>query len=70
MKFLCVQLQQLQKEKSARLHSNGLHKVLEFVSTVHDLFDVLGLEFYTTMTEIHPRKTSRRWVMKEHVGLG
>ncbi|PWA39520.1 microtubule-associated proteins 65-1 [Artemisia annua] len=43
------QLQELQKEKSDRLH-----KVLEFVSTVHDLCAVLGLDFYTTVTEVHP----------------
>ncbi|GJT41065.1 65-kDa microtubule-associated protein 1-like protein [Tanacetum coccineum] len=43
------QLQELQNEKSDRLH-----KVLEFVSTVHDLCAVLGLDFYTTVTEVHP----------------
>lgn len=44
-----AQLQELQKEKSERLH-----KVLEFVSTVHDLCSVLGLDFYSTVTEVHP----------------
>ncbi|KAK1406990.1 hypothetical protein QVD17_38600 [Tagetes erecta] len=43
------QLQELQKEKSDRLH-----KVLEFVSTVHDLCAVLGIDFYSTVTEVHP----------------
>ncbi|RWR71837.1 65-microtubule-associated protein 1-like protein [Cinnamomum micranthum f. kanehirae] len=43
------QLQELQKEKSDRLH-----KVLDFVSTVHDLCAVLGMDFYTTITEVHP----------------
>lgn len=43
------QLQELQKEKSDRLH-----KVLELVSTVHDLCAVLGIDFYTTVTEVHP----------------
>ncbi|KAI3754103.1 hypothetical protein L2E82_26245 [Cichorium intybus] len=43
------QLQQLQKEKSDRLH-----KVLELVSTVHDLCAVLGIDFYSTVTEVHP----------------
>ncbi|KAL2476073.1 65-kDa microtubule-associated protein 1 [Abeliophyllum distichum] len=43
------QLQDLQKEKSERLH-----KVLEFVSTVHDLCAVLGMDFFTTVTEVHP----------------
>ncbi|GAB4846090.1 hypothetical protein Ancab_025087 [Ancistrocladus abbreviatus] len=44
-----AQLQELQKEKSERLH-----KVLEFVSTVHDLCSVLGMDFFTTVTEVHP----------------
>ncbi|XP_021912355.1 65-kDa microtubule-associated protein 1-like [Carica papaya] len=44
-----AQLQELQKEKSDRLH-----KVLEFVSTVHDLCAVLGLDFFSTVTEVHP----------------
>ncbi|KAE9456468.1 hypothetical protein C3L33_11555, partial [Rhododendron williamsianum] len=43
------QLQELQKEKSERLH-----KVLEFVSTVHDLCAVLGMDFLSTVTEVHP----------------
>ncbi|KAG7534312.1 hypothetical protein ISN45_Aa08g018810 [Arabidopsis thaliana x Arabidopsis arenosa] len=43
------QLQELQKEKSDRLR-----KVLEFVSTVHDLCAVLGLDFLSTVTEVHP----------------
>uniref|UniRef100_F6HET4 65-kDa microtubule-associated protein 1 n=1 Tax=Vitis vinifera TaxID=29760 RepID=F6HET4_VITVI len=43
------QLQELQKEKSDRLH-----KVLEFVSTVHDLCAVLGMDFFNTVTEVHP----------------
>ncbi|KAJ8754884.1 hypothetical protein K2173_015396 [Erythroxylum novogranatense] len=44
-----VQLQELQKEKSDRLH-----KVLEFVSSVHDLCAVLGMDFFSTVTEVHP----------------
>ncbi|KAB2044404.1 hypothetical protein ES319_D01G087300v1 [Gossypium barbadense] len=44
-----VKLQELQKEKSDRLH-----KVLEFVSTVHDLCAVLGMDFFSTVTEVHP----------------
>nr|GLL17665.1 65-kDa microtubule-associated protein 1-like [Ipomoea trifida] len=44
-----AQLQELQKEKSERLH-----KVLEFVSTVHDLCAVLGMDFFSTVTEVHP----------------
>ncbi|XP_047334941.1 65-kDa microtubule-associated protein 1-like [Impatiens glandulifera] len=43
------QLQELQKEKSDRLQ-----KVLEFVSLVHDLCAVLGMDFFSTVTEVHP----------------
>ncbi|XP_071702111.1 65-kDa microtubule-associated protein 1-like isoform X2 [Rutidosis leptorrhynchoides] len=43
------QLQELQKEKSDRLH-----KVFEFVSAIHDLCAVLGVDFYSTVTEVHP----------------
>ena len=31
-----------------------MHKVLEFVSTVHDLCAVLGMDFFSTATEVHP----------------
>ena len=34
--------------------SDRLNKVLEFVSTVHDLCAVLGLDFLSTVTEVHP----------------
>lgn len=34
--------------------SDRLHKVLEFVSTVHDLCAVLGIDFFATVTEVHP----------------
>uniref|UniRef100_A0A7N0U1W5 Uncharacterized protein n=1 Tax=Kalanchoe fedtschenkoi TaxID=63787 RepID=A0A7N0U1W5_KALFE len=44
-----AQLQELQKEKSDRLQ-----KVLEFVSSVHDLCGVLGMDFFSTVTEVHP----------------
>ncbi|KAG6755117.1 hypothetical protein POTOM_040931 [Populus tomentosa] len=44
-----AQLQELQKEKSDRLH-----KVLEFVSSVHDLCAVLGMDFFSTVTDVHP----------------
>lgn len=36
------------------LQSDRLHKVLEFVSTVHDLCGVLGMDFFSTVTEVHP----------------
>ena len=28
--------------------------MLEFVSTVHDLCAVLGMDFFSTVTEVHP----------------
>jgi hypothetical protein len=31
-----------------------LQKVFEFVSTVHDLCAVLGMDFFSTVTEVHP----------------
>ncbi|GAA0166148.1 hypothetical protein Leryth_007827 [Lithospermum erythrorhizon] len=42
-------LDELQKEKSERLQ-----KVLELVSTVHDLCAVLGMDFLSTVIEVHP----------------
>ncbi|KAK8651768.1 hypothetical protein V6N13_141352 [Hibiscus sabdariffa] len=44
-----IKLQDLQKEKSDRLH-----KVLDFVGTVHVLCAVLGVDFFNTITEVHP----------------
>ncbi|KAL8131671.1 65-kDa microtubule-associated protein 1-like [Apium graveolens] len=44
-----AQLLELQNEKSDRLN-----KVLEFVSTVHNLCAVLGMDFFSTVTEVHP----------------
>ncbi|GMJ11529.1 microtubule-associated proteins 65-1 [Hibiscus trionum] len=44
-----AKLHELQKEKSDRLH-----KVLDFVGTVHDLCAVLGVDFFGTITEVHP----------------
>ncbi|RCV21397.1 hypothetical protein SETIT_4G136600v2 [Setaria italica] len=43
------QLQELEKEKS-----NRLEKVLEYVSMVHNLCTVLGMDFLSTVTEVHP----------------
>uniref|UniRef100_A0ACD5UG59 Uncharacterized protein n=1 Tax=Avena sativa TaxID=4498 RepID=A0ACD5UG59_AVESA len=43
------ELQALQKEKSYRLN-----KILDFVSSVHDLCSVLGMDFLSTVTEVHP----------------
>ncbi|KAL0302002.1 UNVERIFIED_CONTAM: microtubule-associated protein 1 [Sesamum radiatum] len=42
--------------------SERLHKVLEFVSTVHDLCAVLGMDFFTTVTEVHPSLNDSRGV--------
>ncbi|CAA7397941.1 unnamed protein product [Spirodela intermedia] len=46
------QLRELQKEKSDRLH-----KVLDFVSVIHDLCAVLGMDFFSTVSEVHPSLT-------------
>ncbi|KAH1197320.1 65-kDa microtubule-associated protein 1 [Glycine max] len=43
------QLLELQREKSERLH-----KVLDYVSTVHNLCVVLGMDFFSTVIEVHP----------------
>ncbi|KAI4390083.1 hypothetical protein MLD38_002231 [Melastoma candidum] len=42
-------LKELQKEKSQRLQ-----RVLEFVRAVHDLCTVLGMDFFSTVNEVHP----------------
>ena len=34
--------------------SERLHQVLEFVSTIHDLCAVLGMDFFSTVNEVHP----------------
>lgn len=44
-----LQFQELQREKSDRLH-----KVLEYVNTVRDLCAVLGMDFFNIITEVHP----------------
>jgi len=36
------------------IQSERLHKVLEYVSTVHDICAVLGMEFFSIVTEVHP----------------
>ncbi|EAZ24419.1 hypothetical protein OsJ_08172 [Oryza sativa Japonica Group] len=43
-----LQLQELEKEKSRRLE-----KVLEHVGMVHDLCNVLGMDFFRTITQVH-----------------
>ncbi|GER57658.1 microtubule associated family protein [Striga asiatica] len=57
-----AQLNDLQKEKSDRLH-----KVLDFVSTVHDLCAVLGVDFFTTVTEVHPSLNDSRGVQSKSI---
>ncbi|XP_073047907.1 65-kDa microtubule-associated protein 1-like [Primulina eburnea] len=57
-----AQLQDLQKEKSERLH-----KVLEFVSTVHDLCAVLGMDFFTTVSEVHPSLNDSRGMQSKSI---
>lgn len=44
-----LQFQELQREKSDRLH-----KVLDYVNTVRDLCAVLGMDFFNIITEVHP----------------
>ncbi|KAK1273121.1 65-kDa microtubule-associated protein 1 [Acorus gramineus] len=56
------QLHELQREKSDRLH-----KVLDFVSTVHDLCAVLGMDFFTTITEVHPSLTDSIGVQSKSI---
>ncbi|XP_060209118.1 65-kDa microtubule-associated protein 1-like [Lycium barbarum] len=56
------QLQDLQKEKSERLH-----KVLAFVSTIHDLCAVLGIDFFSTVTEVHPSLNDSTGVQSESI---
>ncbi|KAG4166499.1 hypothetical protein ERO13_A13G136400v2 [Gossypium hirsutum] len=57
-----VKLQELQKEKSDRLH-----KVLEFVGTVHDLCAVLGMDFFSTITEVHPSLDDKTCVQSKSI---
>ncbi|KAK1305009.1 65-kDa microtubule-associated protein 1 [Acorus calamus] len=48
-------------------HSDRLHKVLDFVSTVHDLCAVLGMDFFTTITEVHPSLTDSIGVQSKSI---
>ncbi|EYU33674.1 hypothetical protein MIMGU_mgv1a005212mg [Erythranthe guttata] len=52
-----AELENLQKEKNERLH-----KVLEFVSSARNLCAVLGADFFTTVTEVHPSLNDNRGV--------
>ncbi|XP_078439067.1 microtubule-associated proteins 65-1 [Wolffia australiana] len=55
-------LQELQKEKSERLH-----KVLDFVNMIHNLCGVLGMDFYATVTEVHPSLTDSAGVRSKSI---
>nr|GEX33885.1 65-kDa microtubule-associated protein 1-like [Tanacetum cinerariifolium] len=55
-------LQELQKEKSQRLN-----KVLELVSVVHDICGVLGIDFYSTITDVHPSLTDATGVKSKSI---
>ncbi|KAL6544512.1 hypothetical protein OROMI_023374 [Orobanche minor] len=57
-----AQLHNLQREKSERLN-----KVLDFVSTVHNLCAVLGVDFFTTVTEVHPSLNDSRGVESKSI---
>ncbi|KAK7316801.1 hypothetical protein RJT34_00526 [Clitoria ternatea] len=59
------QLQDLQREKSERLH-----KVLEFVSTVHDLCAVLGMDFFSIVTKVHPSLNDSTGVHSKSISNG
>ncbi|CAL0308912.1 unnamed protein product [Lupinus luteus] len=59
------QLQDLQKEKSERLH-----KVLKLVSTVHDLCAVLGMDFFSTVTDVHPSLNDFKDVHSKSISNG
>ncbi|XP_009394695.2 65-kDa microtubule-associated protein 1 [Musa acuminata AAA Group] len=60
-----LQLQELQREKSDRLQ-----KVLDFVSTVHDLCAVMGLDFFSTITEVHPSLNDSVGVQSKSISDG
>ena len=47
--FWVILLIELQKEKNDRLH-----QVLEFMSTIHDLYDVLRMDFFSIVVDVHP----------------
>lgn len=47
--------------------SDRLRKVLEFVSTVHDLCAVLGLDFLSTVTEVHPSLDEQTGVQSKSI---
>eukprot|EP00249_Psilotum_nudum_P017538 c26379_g1_i2 orf=749-1675(+) len=45
----CAELQSLQEERGERLH-----QVLDYINLVHELCAVLGMDFFKTITEVHP----------------
>ncbi|KAG0560898.1 hypothetical protein KC19_9G023200 [Ceratodon purpureus] len=53
------QLATLQKEKSERLH-----RVLEYVSLMHQLCSVMGMDFFNIVTQVHPSLDDSRELPK------
>ncbi|KAF6160821.1 hypothetical protein GIB67_036022 [Kingdonia uniflora] len=58
-----TQLQELQEEKSDRLH-----KVFEFVSTVRDLCKLFGMNFFSIITEVHPSLNDSVGMQSKSIG--
>ena len=52
------------------LQSDRLQKVLDFVSTVHDLCAVMGLDFFSTITEVHPSLNDSVGVQSKSISDG
>lgn len=49
------------------MQSERLRNVLEFVSTVHELCSVLGMDFYSTITEVHPSLNDSNGVQSKSI---
>lgn len=46
-----------------------MRKVLEFVSTVHDLCAVLGMDFLSTVTEVRPSLDESTGVQSKSISI-
>ncbi|TYI47312.1 hypothetical protein E1A91_D13G164200v1 [Gossypium mustelinum] len=57
----------LSLKKLNEYQSDRLHKVLEFVGTVHDLCAVLGMDFFSTITEVHPSLDDKTCVQSKSI---
>lgn len=44
-----------------------MNKVLELVSLVHDICAVLGIDFYSTITDVHPSLTDASGVKSKSI---